>query len=174
MISTARIAEVNENTVASLTLQTRAVCEAFLRTRVRNIDITHLEVDEVRRFVKKKQERVKPTGPVIVGDAHCYIALRPQHQSFRCAVEDNARRPSLATELRALRLQRACESPRQGGHRNLAEFDCTVITLQGDRARPVLTPVAGHCGESINDTAVDRLDTVQDHGNLAANEPDVE
>ena len=74
-ISTARLAGVQENTVASLALQIGEDCQDFLRARVRNINVSHLEVDEVWTFVKKKQKRVTHSDPATVGDAYTYIAL---------------------------------------------------------------------------------------------------
>ncbi len=75
MTSTAHIAEVQENTVASLALQIGEDCEDFLRSRIRNFDVSHLEIDEVWTFVKKKQKRVKEGDPHTVGDAYTYIAI---------------------------------------------------------------------------------------------------
>ena len=77
MISTARIAEVEENTVASLMVQIGKDCGDLLRARIRDFDVSHLEVDEVWTFVKKKQKRVKGGAEHLtnVGDAYAYIAL---------------------------------------------------------------------------------------------------
>ena len=75
MTSTAHIAEVQENTVSSLLVQIGDDCQDFLRSRVRNIDVSHLEIDEIWTFVKKKQRRVSASDLGMVGDAYCYIAL---------------------------------------------------------------------------------------------------
>ena len=75
MTSTAHVAEVQENTVASLLLQIGEDCEDFLRSRIRNFDVSHLEIDEIWTFVKKKQKRVKEGDPYGVGDFYTFIAL---------------------------------------------------------------------------------------------------
>ena len=73
--STARIMDIERNTVLALLHRVGADCQDLLRSRVRNVDISHLEVDEIWTFVQKKQRRVKSTDPDTVGDAYCYIAL---------------------------------------------------------------------------------------------------
>ena len=75
MTSTSHIAEIPEPTVSSLLTEMGKECSDFLKTRVRNIDISHLEVDEIWTFVKKKQRRVEPEDPDTVGDAYTFIAL---------------------------------------------------------------------------------------------------
>ena len=47
----------------------------LLCSRVRNVDVSHLEIDEIWTFVQKKQKWAKARDPSTVGDAYCYIAL---------------------------------------------------------------------------------------------------
>ena len=75
MSSTSRIAEVQENTVSSLITEVGEGCAEFLRTRIRNFDASHLEIDEIWTFVKKKQKRVAAKDPATVGDAYTFIAI---------------------------------------------------------------------------------------------------
>ena len=75
MTSTAHIAEIQENTVASLLAEIGSGCQQFLRSRIRKINISHLEVDEVWTFVKKKQKRVTLKDPPEFGDAYTFIAI---------------------------------------------------------------------------------------------------
>ena len=75
MTSTAHIAEIQENTVASLLTEIGEGCQTFLKTRVRNIDVSHLEVDEIWSFVYKKQKQVKDEDPSTYGDAYTFIAI---------------------------------------------------------------------------------------------------
>ena len=75
MLSTARIVDVQESTVASLLEEIGRGCSDFMRRRIRNFDVSHLELDETWSFVKKKQKRVKESDPPSVGDAYTYIAI---------------------------------------------------------------------------------------------------
>ena len=48
----------------------------LLRRRVRQVQISHLEIDEIWTFVRKKQRRVSfDEDARKIGDAWCYIAL---------------------------------------------------------------------------------------------------
>ena len=75
MSSAARMSGVQESTVSSLLLQIGQGCDDLMRSRIRNFDVSHLEMDETWSFVKKKQKRVKESDPFGVGDAYTYIAL---------------------------------------------------------------------------------------------------
>ena len=75
MTSTAHISGLPENTVASLLAEIGSGCTDFLKTRVRKIDVSHLEIDEIWTFVKKKQKKVRLADPTTVGDAYTYIAI---------------------------------------------------------------------------------------------------
>ena len=75
MTSTAHIAGIQENTVASLLAEMGSKCQRFLSTRVRKIDVSHLEVDEVWTFVKKKQRRITYQDPPEFGDAYTFIGI---------------------------------------------------------------------------------------------------
>jgi len=75
MCSTARITGVQESTVASLLEEIGRGCFKLMRKRIRNFDVSHLELDETWTFVGKKQKRVTASDPPTVGDAYCYIAI---------------------------------------------------------------------------------------------------
>ena len=73
--STARLAGMQISTVSALLTQLGADCSDLQRSRIRNMDVKDLELDEIWTFVHKKQKRVKPDDPDTVGNAYCYIAL---------------------------------------------------------------------------------------------------
>lgn len=75
--STARLTGVEVKTVLSLLAAIGRDCADLLTTRVRKVDISHLELDEVWAFVYKKQKHVTADDPDPdhVGDAYTYIAL---------------------------------------------------------------------------------------------------
>ena len=75
MTSIAHIAGVQENTVSSLLTEIGGKCQDFPQTRVHKIDISHLEVDEIWTFVRKKQKWVTDRDPVTVGDPYCFIVI---------------------------------------------------------------------------------------------------
>ena len=83
MGSTARVAGVDEVTVSSLLAEIGESCETFLSARIRNFDVSHLEVDETWTFVRKKQKHVEPGDPRTYGDAYTFIAL---DRATRCVV----------------------------------------------------------------------------------------
>ena len=73
--SAARIAGIGKRTVLTLLSHLGEGCSDLLRSRVRNVRPTHLELDEIWTFVRKKQKRVQRGDPTDVGDAYCFIAL---------------------------------------------------------------------------------------------------
>ena len=72
---TARVVGIQLKTVIALLTYVGRKCVKFERLWVRNVVISHLEMDEIWTFVGKKQRRVKTTDPATVGDTYCYIAL---------------------------------------------------------------------------------------------------
>ena len=73
--STARCVGIEATTVASLLCHFGRGCKDLLIARVRNVTVSHLELDEIWTFVQKKQRRVSASDPATVGDAYCFIAL---------------------------------------------------------------------------------------------------
>lgn len=73
--STARFVGVRTGTVQSVVEHAGKGCDRFMRSRIRGLDVRHLELDEIWSFVLKKQKRVKDTDPDTVGDAYCFIAI---------------------------------------------------------------------------------------------------
>ena len=58
--STARIIGIKDSTVQSLLVKAGAGCSQLLRSRIRNFDARHLELDKIWTFVRKKQKHVVP------------------------------------------------------------------------------------------------------------------
>lgn len=76
VFSAAWVAEMQDRTVLSPLHDIGGGCREFLREHVRNVDVSHLEVDEVWTPVGKKQAAIEPRDdPGVMGDAYCYIAL---------------------------------------------------------------------------------------------------
>ncbi|MDE0109591.1 MAG: hypothetical protein OXJ37_22730 [Bryobacterales bacterium] len=77
MATAAAVAGIEENTASSLLAEIGEGPAALLRSRFRDFDVSHLEVDEVWTFVRKKQRRVNAADPDRAKDAYFYIALDP-------------------------------------------------------------------------------------------------
>ena len=61
--STARIVGSHEHTIGLLLATVGRGCSNSLRSRVRNVDVGHLEVDGVWKFLREKQRRVTANDP---------------------------------------------------------------------------------------------------------------
>ena len=73
--STARLLKMKDMTVVSLLSAEGTGCDELMRSRIRGLDVDHLELDEIWTFVRKKQKRVPEDDPDDVGDVYCYIAI---------------------------------------------------------------------------------------------------
>ncbi|MXY67088.1 MAG: IS1 family transposase [Acidobacteriia bacterium] len=73
--SAARLSGLPRCTVLSLVAKAGGACRLLLRDRIRNVDVDHLELDEIWGFVYKKQRRVTAKDPDTVGDAYVFIAI---------------------------------------------------------------------------------------------------
>ena len=75
VFSAERVTELQGGTVLSLLENVGSGCREFLRERVRDVDVSHLEVDEVWTAVGKKQTSIEPSDdPGVMGDAYCNSA----------------------------------------------------------------------------------------------------
>lgn len=57
----------------SLVACLREGCSDFLRSRIRGVRVSHLELDEIWTFVYKKQKRNLFGDPQTMGDAYCDV-----------------------------------------------------------------------------------------------------
>lgn len=73
--STVRLVGLEDKTVISLLAEIGKGCKQLLRSKIKNFDASHLELDELWAFVYKQQRRVTANDPDTVGDAYTYIAL---------------------------------------------------------------------------------------------------
>jgi IS1 family transposase len=72
-----RLTGVHRDTVMRLLVGVGNQCRAFLDRKMRNLNLTHLQCDEIWTFCKKKQGRLKPheIGNERLGDQYLYVAL---------------------------------------------------------------------------------------------------
>lgn len=107
--ATARLIDVDKNTVMSLGVTVGEACGRLHDARMRNLNVSLLELDEAWGFIAKKQKRVKATDSPEFGDAYTWIALDATNKAIVAYVvgkrtADNAQ--VLAADLRARILNR--------------------------------------------------------------------
>jgi hypothetical protein len=57
--SISRHTKIHRTTIINLLLEVGEKCRAFLDVRMRNLNLAHVECDEIWTFVRKKQGRLK-------------------------------------------------------------------------------------------------------------------
>jgi IS1 family transposase len=75
-----RLTGAHRDTIMRLMVSTGNRCRAFLDRKMRNLNLTHLQCDEIWTYVKKKQGRLKPreAGNDRIGDQYLFVALDQQ------------------------------------------------------------------------------------------------
>ena len=74
--SITRLTRVHRTTVMNLLVEFGEKCRTFLDDRLRNLDLHHVECDEIWTFVAKKQGRLTQTeqGNPAIGDQYLFVA----------------------------------------------------------------------------------------------------
>ena len=70
-VAVAAIAGIEENTASSMLAESGDGYSTLPRIRIRGFKVSHLEIEEVWRFVRKEQRRVTAADPEWAGDAYC-------------------------------------------------------------------------------------------------------
>lgn len=107
--STERLANVNRNTVMSLSLRVGEGCEALHDHMMRDLQVNVIELDEQWSFVAKKQRHVTSGDPDDRGDAWVFIALASTQKavlSYRVGKRTAENTEALTMDLRARILNR--------------------------------------------------------------------
>ncbi len=75
--SIARLTGIHRTTTMKIALRVGASLRAFMDRRMRNLDLKHLECDEIWTFVKKKQGRLREQElqDNRIGDQYLFVAL---------------------------------------------------------------------------------------------------
>ena len=75
--SVVRLTGIHRTTIMKLMLKAGDALKAFLNAKMVNLELTHLECDEIWTFVRKKQARLKDAerDSTTIGDMYLYIAL---------------------------------------------------------------------------------------------------
>jgi IS1 family transposase len=71
-----RIVGVHRDTIMRLAVKVGKACKRMLNHRLRNLDLDHLQCDEIWTFCRKKQARVRPgEDDYEIGDQFMFVAL---------------------------------------------------------------------------------------------------
>lgn len=66
---------IKDTTVLALLPAVGPGCDELMHSRIKGLDVRHLELDEVVKFVRKKQRRVTADDPETGGDTYIFIAV---------------------------------------------------------------------------------------------------
>ncbi len=73
--STERLTELDRNTIMRLLVLAGERCEKLMDARMRNLEVKHLQIDEIWTYVGKKQRRVRKGDSPEVGDQWVFVAI---------------------------------------------------------------------------------------------------
>lgn len=75
--SITRLTGIHRTTAIKLMVRVGTLCRDFMDQRMRNLELTHLQCDEIWTFVRKKQHRLKPqeVSNTLIGDQYLFVAL---------------------------------------------------------------------------------------------------
>jgi IS1 family transposase len=83
--ATARMLDVEHNTVMRVLLRTGTKCEKLLDERMRGIHSRFVQADEIWTYVGKKEKRVTEyDDPMQVGDQYVYVAMDSETKLVPC------------------------------------------------------------------------------------------
>jgi len=82
-----RMTEVNRNTIMSLGLRVGAACQEIMDAKMRNLNSTNIEVDEIWGFIGAKQKNIRQHhAGLCYGDIWTWIALDGDSKLIPCFV----------------------------------------------------------------------------------------
>jgi len=102
--STERLANVNRNTIMSLSLRIGDGCERLHDALMRDLQVNQIELDEQWDFIQKKQKRVQTGDPDQYGDVWLFVALASTQKavlSYLVGKRSTENTNALARDLRA-------------------------------------------------------------------------
>ena len=73
--STQRITGLDQNTIMTLLVKAGERCQTLMDSRMRNLHMQHIQLDEIWTFVQKKARRVRKDDSPEIGDQWVYIAI---------------------------------------------------------------------------------------------------
>lgn len=88
-----RMTGVNRNTIMSLGVRVGKGCAALLDAKMRDLECSHLQMDELWGFIGKKQKHVTPEDNPELGDVWTFCAIDQETKlvpSFKVGKRDTA------------------------------------------------------------------------------------
>ncbi len=73
--SVERATEVHHTTILKLLVKVGEKCERIMAEKVRNVEVSDVEADELWSFVGKKQKRVRPSDDPNFGDCYVFVVI---------------------------------------------------------------------------------------------------
>jgi transposase-like protein/IS1 family transposase len=73
--STERITELDRNTIMSLLVKAGERCQSLMDSKLRNLPMKHVQIDEIWTFVQKKNRRVRKGDSPEIGDQWVFVAI---------------------------------------------------------------------------------------------------
>lgn len=73
--STQRITELDINTIMTLLVKAGERCQSLMDSKMRNLRMKHIQLDEIWTYVQKKKRHVREGDSPEVGDAWVYVAI---------------------------------------------------------------------------------------------------
>lgn len=73
--STERITELDRNTIMSLLVKAGERCQGLMDSKLRNLHMEHIQIDEIWTFVQKKARRVRKGDSPEIGDQWVFVAI---------------------------------------------------------------------------------------------------
>ena len=73
--STARLCDVEPNTVLNILVLAGERCERLLGDKLRNVPVKDVQADEIWSFIGKKEKQVRPGDDQSLGDCYTFVAI---------------------------------------------------------------------------------------------------
>jgi IS1 family transposase len=117
--SITRLTRVHRTTIAKLMLRTDERLRPFMDARMKNLSLSHLELDEIWTFVRKKQGRLTATeaADTSIGDQYLFVALDEETKLIPVVTLGKRTRETTERFIRDLASRVTLVEPYQRGHR---------------------------------------------------------
>jgi len=73
--STERITELDRNTIMTLLVKAGERCQSLMDSKLRNLHMQHIQIDEIWTYVQKKARRVRKGDSPEIGDQWVFVAI---------------------------------------------------------------------------------------------------
>jgi transposase-like protein/IS1 family transposase len=130
--STARLCDVEPNTVLNILVLAGERCERLLGDKLRNVPATDVQADEIWSFVGKKEKQMQSGDSPTLGDCYTFVALDRETKlvlNFTVGKRDQVSTDSFVEGLRLATAQRRFQITTDG----FIPYRSAIETTLGDR-----------------------------------------